>query len=49
MRVCFYGECTKFERETAKEVAGRNRVDLDYEKADVVFIKTIEQLREPIL
>lgn len=46
MRVCFYGECTGFEQETAKEVVERNRLNLDYEKADVVFFENIEQLKE---
>ncbi len=46
LRVCFYGECTEFERETAKEVVERNRLNLDYEKADVVFFDNIEQLME---
>lgn len=46
MRVCFYGECTGFEQETAKEVVERNRLNLDYEKADVVFLENIEQLKE---
>ena len=46
MRVCFYGECTGFEQETAKETVERNRLNLDYEKADVVFFENIEQLKE---
>ena len=45
MRVYFYGECTEFEQETAKEVVERNRLNLDYEKADVAFFEDIEQLR----
>ncbi|WP_346707951.1 hypothetical protein [Massilistercora timonensis] len=46
MCVCFYGEYTKFEQEIAKEVVERNRLNLDYEKAEVVFFETIEQLKE---
>ena len=46
LRVYFYGECTKFEQETAKEVVARNRLNLDYEKADVVFFENIEQVKE---
>ena len=46
IRVCFYGKCTEFEQETAKEVVERNRLNLDYEKAEVVFFETIEQLKE---
>lgn len=49
MRVCFYGECTGFEQETAKETVERNRLNLDYEKADVVFFENIEQLKEAVL
>ena len=46
LRVYFYGECTKCEEEIAKEVVERNRLNLDYEKADVVFFKNIEQIKE---
>ena len=46
IRVCFYGKCTEFEQEAAKEVVERNRLNLDYEKADVVFFENIEQLKE---
>lgn len=46
LRVYFYGECTKFEEEIAKEVVERNCLNLDYEKADVVFFKNIEQIKE---
>lgn len=46
LRVCFYGECTELERETAREVVERNRLNLDYEKADVIFFETIGQLQE---
>ncbi len=46
LRVYFYGECTEFEQETAKEVVERNRLNLDYEKADVAFFENIEQLKE---
>ena len=46
LRVYFYGECTEFERETAKEVVERNRLNLDYEKAEVVFFEKSEQLKE---
>ena len=46
LRVYFYGECTKFEQETAKEVVARNRLNLGYEKADVVFFENIEQVKE---
>ena len=46
MRVCFYGECTEFEQETAKEVVECNRLNLDYEKADVTFFENLEQLKE---
>lgn len=46
LRVYFYGECTKFEEEIAKEVVERNRLNLDYEEADVVFFKNIEQIKE---
>lgn len=46
MRVFFYGECTEFERETAEELVECNRLNLDYESADVVFFEHIEQLRE---
>ena len=49
LRVCFYGKCTEFEQETAKEVVERNRLNLDYEKADVTFFETIEQLKEAVL
>lgn len=49
LRVYFYGECTKFEEEIAKEVVERNRLNLDYEKADVVFFKNIEQIKEASL
>lgn len=46
LRVCFYGECTEFEQETAKEMVERNRLNLDYEKAEVVFFQNTEQLKE---
>ena len=46
MRVCFYGGCTGFEREIAKEVVERNRLNLHYEEADVAFFERIEQVRE---
>ena len=46
LRVYFYGECTKFERETAKEIVERNRLNLDYEKVEVIFLENIEQLQE---
>lgn len=46
MRVFFYGECTEFERETAAELVERNRLNLDYEKADITFLRDIEQLKE---
>lgn len=46
LRVCFYGECSELERETAREVVERNRLNLDYEKADVIFFETIGQLQE---
>lgn len=49
LRVYFYGECTKFEEEIAKEVVERNRLNLDYEEADVVFFKNIEQIKEASL
>ena len=45
--VClFYGKYTVFERETAKEVVERNRLNPDYEKPDATFFETIEQLNE---
>lgn len=46
LRVCFYGKRTEFEQEIAKEVVERNRLNLDYEKADVAFFETMEQLME---
>lgn len=46
MRVFFYGQCTEFEQETAKELVERNRLNLGYEKADAVFFENIEQLKE---
>ena len=46
LRVCFYGECTELERETAREVVERNRLNLDYEKAEVSFFENSEQLKE---
>ena len=46
LRVCFYGECTEFERETARELAERNRLNLDYEKAEVSFFENSEELKE---
>ena len=46
LRVYFYGECTEFEQETAKEMVERNRLNLDYEKAEVVFFQNTEQLKE---
>ena len=49
LRGYFYGECTKFEQEIAKEVVERNRLNLDYEEADVVFFKNIEQIKEASL
>ncbi len=49
MRVYFYGKCTEWEQETAKEVVERNRLNFDYEKADVVFFDPIEQLMEAVL
>ena len=49
MRVCFYGACTELERETAREVVERNRLNLYYEKADVVFSEHAEQLKEDSL
>ncbi len=49
LRVYFYGECTKFEEGIAKEVVERNRLNLDYEEADVVFFKNIEQIKEASL
>lgn len=49
LRVCFYGECTEFEQETAKEVVECNRLNLDYEKADVTFFENLEQLKEASL
>ncbi len=49
MCVYFYGECTEFEQKTAKELVERNRLNLDYEKADVAFFENIEQLKEACL
>ena len=49
LRVYFYGECTKFEQETAREMVERNRLNLDYETADVFFFDTAERLQEAIL
>ena len=49
LRVYFYGECTKFEQETAREMVERNRLNLDYETADVFFFDTAEPLQEAIL
>lgn len=49
LRVCFYGACTAFEQETAKEMVERNRLNLNYEKADVVFLETAGQLQEASL
>lgn len=49
LRVYFYGECTKFEQETAREMVERNRLNLDYETADVFFFDTTEPLKEAIL
>lgn len=46
LRVCFYGESTETERETARELVERNRLNLDYETAGVSFFKNIEQLKE---
>ena len=45
LRVYFYGECTEFEQETAKEIVESNRLNLDYEKADVIFFESPEQLK----
>lgn len=47
--VCFYGECTKFEQEIAKEVVERNRLNLGYREADVLFFENTAQLKEAIL
>lgn len=47
--VYFYGECTKFEQEIAKEVVERNRLNLDYREADVLFFENTAQLKEAIL
>ena len=44
--VYFYGKYTVFERETAKEVVERNRLNPDYKKPNVTFFETIEQLNE---
>ena len=49
LRVYFYGECTKFEQEIAKEVVERNRLNLDYREADVLFFENTAQLKEAIL
>ena len=47
--VYFYGECTKFEQEIAKEVVERNRLNLGYREADVLFFENTAQLKEAIL
>ena len=49
LRVYFYGDCTKFERETAREFVERNRLNLGFEKAEVCFIQSAELLKEAIL
>ena len=49
LRVYFYGECTKFDEEIAKEVVERNRLNLDYREADVLFFENTAQLKEAIL
>lgn len=40
----FYGDCTALERQIAKELAERNRLNLGYEKAEVRFFQNPAQL-----
>ena len=44
MLVCFYGDCTDFEKETARQMVEQNRLNLGYDKAEVLFFEDINQL-----
>ena len=46
LKVCFYGDCTEFERQTASELVERNRLNLGFENAEVLFFQNTAQLKE---
>ena len=45
LRILFYGDCTESERQTATELAERNRLNLGYEKAETLFCQNSAQIR----
>lgn len=48
LRILFYGDCTESERQTATELAERNRLNLGYEKAETLFFQNPAQIRGTI-
>ncbi len=46
LRVCFYGGATQWEKETARELVERNRLNWDYERAEVFFYDEPAQAKE---
>lgn len=46
LRVCWYGEITEFEKETAKELAERNSINLSCRDVQVFFAEDAGRLKE---
>ena len=46
LRVCFYGGAPQWEKETARELVERNRLNWDYERAEVFFYDEPAQAKE---
>ena len=48
LRVLFYGDSTESERQTATELAERNRLNLGYKTAETLFFQSPAQIRGAI-
>lgn len=48
LRILFYGDCTESERQTATELAERNRLNLGYKTAETLFFQNPAQIRGAI-
>ena len=48
LRILFYGDCTESERQTAAELAERNRLNLGYKTAETLFFQNPAQIRGAI-
>ena len=46
LRVCFYGDSAQLEKDTARELVERNRLNWDYERAEVFFCREPSQVKE---